>query len=78
MTKTELAQQLIKLSEVMQDAATDLDYYGGISDLAAKGRELMNVAFMVRDWGWQMLVEEPLMVKVYELVKRDLNNYKQI
>jgi hypothetical protein len=50
MTKTEIAQRLRSLSAEMIDLGAAMDYYGGFSEMAGKGRELVGAGHIASKW----------------------------
>lgn len=49
-TKHELADKITALVQQMQEVATEIDYYGGLTELAQHGAELMGASFIAETW----------------------------
>ena len=49
-SQSDIAAQLLWLSEHMTDIATSMDYYGGLALWALHGKELAGAAMICREW----------------------------
>lgn len=50
MTKQQLENEILALSELMEEVGAKMDYFGGFNKIGDHGREMIGAAMIAKGW----------------------------